>query len=227
MSEERTKFETLRARYTGPLRVWVALPFEKLRDEIRDSALKFEIDRYIEEQSAARKKRLAAYTARLEQQKRVHANSVLNLARGWAIGEIDRSVAVGVVKASAWWLTHSSGKPVRAPGHAYRLDQHQWGWSVEFGANHFLVGRAVQRSALIIRDVVALSLEGKTNLSQELDKITSVLPTCVANFQMVEYDYYPSERGRLVFGAQAIDIKDFGRFLLQTAGINRSLLGMT
>lgn len=58
---------------------------------------------------------------------------------------IPLEVAKGFIKASAWWLAHSSGMPVKAPKHADRIYKSHHGWAIDFGANTFLVGKAVDR----------------------------------------------------------------------------------
>ena len=59
--------------------------------------------------------------------------------------ERDKATAERFIRELAWWLTHASGRPVPAPGHADRLYMSEHGWAVDFGGNSFLVGRAIER----------------------------------------------------------------------------------
>jgi hypothetical protein len=58
--------------------------------------------------------------------------------------ERDKDTAVRFIRASAWWLTQYH-KPVRAPKHADHVHMSVHGWAVDFGANSFLVGKAIER----------------------------------------------------------------------------------
>jgi hypothetical protein len=49
--------------------------------------------------------------------------------------ERGKETAKRFIRASAWWLTHSSYRPVRAPRHADRVQMSTHGWAVEFGGN--------------------------------------------------------------------------------------------
>lgn len=140
--------------------------------------------------------------------------------------DIPREVARRFVKASAWWLTHSSGMPVRAPGHADRLSHSHHGWELEFGANVFLVGKAIARCRDALNDFFDHAARGA------LPRLTDVRRTlhqrisgAVANYNGDEYQgYYPISDGQLVFGAQAIDLDEGVNFLLEESGASTLFL---
>lgn len=50
------------------------------------------------------------------------------------------------IKHTTWWHSHSSGHPVRAPNHSKYVYMSGHGWTISFGANFFLVGKAIERS---------------------------------------------------------------------------------
>lgn len=134
---------------------------------------------------------------------------------------ISRSLSDDFVKATAWWLTHSSGWPVRAPKHSERIYKHpHHGWSLDFGANTFLVEQMLLRSRSAINNFAKNSdgdFEGLKN------KLTQAMSGAVANYDGKEYTvYYPITNGRLEFGAQAIDVQDGISFLLRVARLTAS-----
>jgi len=137
---------------------------------------------------------------------------------------ISKELAQGFLRASCWWLTHSSGNPVRAPGHADRLflDKHH-GWAIEFGANTFLVGKAIERCAMRFKEF--LDAIGDQVSTDKLRKnLRSAIAGAVANYDGNEYDgYYPITDDQLTFGAQAIDLNDAVAFLVNRTGVDRLL----
>jgi hypothetical protein len=65
---------------------------------------------------------------------------------------VSEELCKSFVRSSAWWLTHSSGSPVRAAGYAnraYKNSRH--GWAVDFGANTFCIAKAIQRCGSLIK----------------------------------------------------------------------------
>lgn len=131
-----------------------------------------------------------------------------------------------LVAGSAWWLTHSSGSPVQAPRHADRLQKRFCGYCVEFGANSFAAGRVLAKA----RDYAATVYEqaGQGNLPSERtmrQRLRAIPSDCVLNVNMDFYDHYPTNGvGELVFGAQAIDVKDCERILMRVTGLDDLLL---
>ncbi len=137
---------------------------------------------------------------------------------------IPEDIAEGFLRKSCWWLTHSSGSPVRAPGHAdrlYRDDRH--GWAVAFGANTFLVGKAIERSAKKLKEFLDAAATGGRPSTEELKRnLRSAIAGAVANFDGNEYaGYYPITGNELTFGAQAIDLNDAVSYLLTKVDVER------
>lgn len=81
---------------------------------------------------------------------------------------IPLELAKRFIRATAWWLTHSSGSPVRAPGHANRITKSHHGWVVDFGANTFLVGKAIERCRNILNDYLDEASKGHLPLKSEV-----------------------------------------------------------
>ena len=57
---------------------------------------------------------------------------------------LKKGAAEKLISKSAYWYVHSSGSPVRAPGHHERIYGGSEAWKIDFGANTFIFGR--QRS---------------------------------------------------------------------------------
>lgn len=134
---------------------------------------------------------------------------------------IPRELAEKFIRKSAWWLTHSSGSEIRAPGHASRIRNTHHGWAIEFGANDFLVGKAIERCRDIINQLLDEASSGKFLLLDNLKKsLAQQISGSVSNANGYEYEgYYPITGGQLVFGAQAIDINDAVSFLIQEVNL--------
>ena len=136
---------------------------------------------------------------------------------------IPLSVAQDFVRNSAWWLTHPSGA-VRAKKHAYNVYKNDiHGWAIDFGANKFLVGKAIERC----KDEINKYIEEFTNgeKSIELDSLKAKLKKhisgAVATYNNGEYSgYYPIDGNDLTFGSQAIDVKDGANFLIRELGLD-------
>lgn len=154
----------------------------------------------------------------------------LRRATSWLRREetIPKDLAKRFVAESAWWLTHSSGMAVRAPGHADRiyLSEHH-GWAVEFGANTFLVGKAIERCRNALNDFFDEAAKGKLLKAAEVLRVLRQhISGAVANYNADEYDgYYPISDDLLVFGAQAIDVDDGATFILKEADASALFLG--
>jgi hypothetical protein len=130
---------------------------------------------------------------------------------------VPKPIAQQFVRRSAWWLTHSSGKAVRAPGHAanmYLSDRH--GWAINFGANTFLVGKAVERCVDAIREDMDRAGGGRLlSWAQLRERLYLAISGAVANYGNYEYGgFYPISGDELVFGAQAINVSDAADYIL-------------
>lgn len=142
---------------------------------------------------------------------------------------IPKDLAARFIEASAWWLTHSSGSPVRARRHADRIyNSTEHGWAIDFGANSFLVGKAIQGCGLELEKVYHDLTAGKT---QRLEYIRfalgRIIGCAVANFGGAEYGSYPIRDEMLRFGAQAISVRDGADFLIEESGSRRLLMATT
>ncbi len=139
---------------------------------------------------------------------------------------IPLSVAQDFIRNSAWWLTHPSGA-VRAKKHAYNVYKNSvHGWAIDFGANKFLVGKAIERCKDEINKYIEEFING--NKSIELDSLKAKLKKhisgAVATYNNGEYSgYYPIDGNDLIFGSQAIDIKDGANFLIRELGLDEFL----
>jgi hypothetical protein len=127
-----------------------------------------------------------------------------------------------LVAGSAWWLTHSSGSPVRARRHADRLIKRYCGYCVEFGANSFAAGRALAKARDYAATVYAQAEQGSLPSESKIKQRLRAIPTsCVLNVNMDFYDHYPTNGiGELVFGAQAIDVNDCERIMMRVTGLD-------
>ena len=139
---------------------------------------------------------------------------------------IPLDVAERFIRATAWWLTHSSGSPVRAQGHADRIYKSHHGWAVDFGANTFLLGKAIERCRNKINDYLDEALKGRIPLKSEvIASLKRQISGAVANVDGYEYaGYYPIDNQNLVFGAQSIDVSDAANFMIRETGMGELLL---
>lgn len=229
MSDEVEQFFFLKQRYrsANELVRYVLLTenFEKLASSVTSSVLRKSIRGFIDSENAARKRRYDADRKERQRALEEYVAKRLEVMNRWSEGIVQKSTAKDLIKASAWWLTHSSGKPVRAPGHAYRIENLKWGWSIEFGANHFLISTLVQASTPWFIEAFDLVRQGKLlNRKFYIQKVKRAAPDCVANYNYDRYERYEPTGTRLVFGAQAIDLSDAANYLVNAAGIGRFCL---
>ncbi len=131
-------------------------------------------------------------------------------------------VAKDFIRASTWWLTHSSGLPVKAPRHANRIYKSYHGWAVDFGSNTFLVGKAVERCKNVVNEYLDVASKGLLPLKSEVvASLKRQISGAVANADGNEYSgYYPIDHGELVFGATAIDLDDAAKYLFKETGMD-------
>lgn len=152
-------------------------------------------------------------------QKHGQVVDTIKIKSPWIVNHelIPRELAEEFVRRSAWWLTHSSGSEIRAPRHASRIRGTSHGWAVEFGANDFLVGKAIERCGKVIKQFLDEASSGKLLLLDELKKaLAHQISRSVSNANGYEYEgCYPITHGQLIFGTQAIDIDDAINFLIQ------------
>lgn len=135
------------------------------------------------------------------------------------------SLAEDFVRESAWWHTHSSGRPIRAPNHASNIYNSHHGWAVKFGANIFLVGKAIERCNDEINNYIDLAINGNIPSLEELESALVLhIRGAVANNNGYEYEgYYPLDGRDMMFGAQSIDVYDGVKFILAKSGVKELL----
>ncbi len=150
-------------------------------------------------------------------------------SRPWLVRTetVPLELAQEFVRNTAWWHTHSSGQPVMAPNHAKRIYSSSHGWSLDFGANTFLVGKAIARCSQEISSAMDTAVKGHLpNLQELTEKIELHIRGAVSNSEGYEYDgYYPVVGDDMMFGAQSIDVKLGAKFILEKSGIKELLAG--
>lgn len=138
--------------------------------------------------------------------------------------KVSKEFVQNFLRNICWWLTHSSGCPVRAPRHADRVyfDNYH-GWVIDFGANTFLVGKAIARCAKRIKDFLdSVSLGDIPSVEELKFGLQYAISGAVSNYNGDEYDsFYPINNGEMVFGAQAIDVNDAISFFLDKIGVEK------
>jgi hypothetical protein len=136
--------------------------------------------------------------------------------------ERDKEMAKRFIRASAWWLTHSSYRPVRAPGHADRLYMSHHGWAVDFGGNSFLVGKAIERCRTILEQCRDEAARGQVLSRSDIEaRLKKAISGAVANSIGEEYQgYYPITNDDLLkFGAQGIGADDGAIFMIEESDL--------
>lgn len=128
------------------------------------------------------------------------------------------------IQNSAWWDSHSSGRPVRAKGDARRVI-----WSeihnefmLPYGANgnKFIVGKAVKG----VLKKFYLQLEHGNKFDQIHTILASEVTTSVANHTDDLYFDYPTRDNRglyMEFGSHSINIHEFVMDLLQRTFLSK------
>jgi hypothetical protein len=129
-----------------------------------------------------------------------------------------REVAERLIEKSAWWYDHPSGK-TRAPNHCERISDGVYGLELGFGANRFLVGKAVSECASQLDALLAAVPTSDSNapspILSEIHKIAHVvvrpvLRRCVMHQNGETYACYGNaEDDFMYFGAQAINVPEF------------------
>ena len=151
----------------------------------------------------------------------------IRLTHPWlvSIEEIPLDLAKNFVRSTAWWHSHSSGRPVRAQKHADRIYKSSHGWIVEFGANAVLVGKAICRCRTEINKFIEIAASGDIPDINELkSNLMFHIRGAVANHGGNEYDgYYPVDGRDMMFGTQSIDLEDGVNFLIENSGVGELL----
>lgn len=127
-----------------------------------------------------------------------------------------------LIKRSVWWKQPKNGW-VRAMGHADNIVVYRNSRVLKFGANYFLIEKAIQ-SAMIDLDsfVEEFNEESKStdNLSKLKLEIRHALLHSVSHQNKGDYPgEYPCKNGKMLFGTTAVDIDEFIDALLETTHV--------
>lgn len=227
VSEELERFFALKARYQQAKHALVRHfileeEFVGFEAGLESPKLRRSVRSFIEDERQKRQASNDRYLENYRQEREAYIRERMLVMERWSRGQIQRSTAASLIQASAWWLTHSSGHPVRAPGHASRIRQRTIGWSIEFGANHFLIGKFIEGASECL--IAGFDLAGTNKILDTAHlhpKLRAKMRGCVANYNLDTYDDYAPQRGQLVFGAQAIDVDDACNYLITASGLRR------
>lgn len=132
-------------------------------------------------------------------------------------GEVSRELAQTFIRRSAFWHSHSSGQIVSGAGHARRVYGGPADWKVDFGANSFLVGRAIKRCFRTLRQYIE-SWEAGTprKASDVVRELRRDVNGAVAGYNGSELNgYYPLSGTDMMFGTTSIDVRFFVRVAIE------------
>ena len=119
------------------------------------------------------------------------------------------------IRACAKWDHPTAGYPVDAPKHAKRVKKGFKGWQIEFGANQFLPGYAIEQSGEVIDRIFKSVADGELYFREDLEH--AVEKTVCRSVLNTNYDLitYPDDGEYLTFGTQKIELRDAVRFIIQ------------
>ncbi len=132
-------------------------------------------------------------------------------------------IAEKFISETIWWNTHISGNPVRSAKYVERICyDSSHGWIVQFGANSFLISKAILRCGCDIYDFIE---DFQINKNRDIDSLVTKLKMRIAGSvanQKGEYSgYYPLVDNQLIFGSQSIHALDGALFLIKLSGVNQ------
>ena len=135
---------------------------------------------------------------------------------------ITKEEAMMFISRSAWWYGHPS-HPVRAHKHQYRTSGNNPNWMIEFGANTFLVGRAIARCKSEILSIIKEGKSGKLFTMETIKKrLYKRISNSVANSSGNEYNGgYPWYGKHMIFGTQSINLSDFVDTFFEFAPVDK------
>lgn len=173
----------------------------RLAQVVRDVAVRLEAERRFE---ADRVRRAIAYTAK----------NIIE--RSAPEGDVSLDLAKAFIRRSTWWHSHSSGSPVQASGFANRITGHSGDWRVKFGANSFLVGRAISKCNEILRQYIdGFEAGSAIKPSLMVGLLRMAISSSVAGYDGMGLGRYPITGDDMMFGTMSIDVKFFIRELLE------------
>ncbi len=126
-------------------------------------------------------------------------------------GKTAHFAAQRLVMDSAYWYRHPRG-PAKAPKHHERVTSGAHGWEIEFGANAFLVGLAIERGCRAVQSALAVVevVGQKTGADPLRESLERAVRGSVANFSGDEYPtLWGLTSGHMLFGAQSIHLGEF------------------
>lgn len=130
---------------------------------------------------------------------------------------VSKEFAQELVGACASWDHPKAHTWVLAPAHAKRIFKGFHGWAIEFGANSFLIEKAIERSRRLIKRRLAGEAIDDETLLQWLQ---NCIADSVANNGSEYNGRYPVERtGVMRFGTSGIDVERAAKFLISRAGL--------
>ncbi len=129
---------------------------------------------------------------------------------------ISLELAQNFIRESTWWHSHSSGRPVLAPKHANRVYSSNYGWTVDFGANKFLIEDAFKRCKFVVLQEIEKASKGKLLESNTLmSKLQQQIRRSVANHEGNRYEgLYPVLGKDMMFGTTSIDVSDGATYIV-------------
>jgi len=193
----------------------IARKYREAQKLAREAESKIKLE--IENRELARSQNVQQSVALLMKRRRLISSGRSLLRELLPDGNVPKTVAEQFLRESVWWNTHSSGRSVRAPRHANRMKGQNGDWHIAFGANSFLVGRAIERCAKTCESFLA-SVENGSSWSEKVlkEKLIMNVRGAVATNSGAEYSgFYPIEGQDMNFGATSIDVVDFVNYALR------------
>lgn len=135
---------------------------------------------------------------------------------------VSLTIAQFFIETCAMW-DHPTGRWVSAPKHAKRIVNGRYGWEIEFGANTFLVARAIERSTNLVRGLIDRAERGEVIRNSDIStQLNLIISGSVSNYEGEVFEgYYSMERGILRFGTQGINVETFKSYIIGTTEINK------
>jgi hypothetical protein len=142
-------------------------------------------------------------------------------------GQVSKAILATSIEKSAWWLAHPSG-PVRAPKHAERIKGPETRRVLEYGANTFNVSEAF---LLCMKEMKAFLQSNRTTpnfdkqfLPKLRQKLDDAVCRSVYSSAGCRYTKYPMDENKMIFGTQAINVKEFVDYVLEIIPIDRFIM---
>jgi len=142
-------------------------------------------------------------------------------------GHVSKAILATSIEKSAWWLAHRSG-PVRAPKHAERLKGPETRRVIKYGANTFNVSEAFLCCMKEMKGFLQSNRTTPNFSKQSLPKLRQKLDDAVCSSVYsstgCRYTKYPMDENKMIFGTQAINVKEFIDYLFEIIPIDRFIM---